>query len=265
MGCLASSRSEAINVTMPPEERSFEREALLRFGKVPADALFKAATHHGTLNNQLTLPKLKQLLAETGLETKGLESFESPVRKFYVNFLKDRLYDCRQVKLLGILLSPGTVQMKSKLLFDEFDNNGNKTLDAAEVTAMVGLLVHIALVQLPVFSVETAKAEKKLEEVSVMLNYCGKLEQARMKVTGFIRGLICTSNSVSYADFMSSLENTNAKVLFEAAKLRALCLNLEILDQDVKKTVVIAPEAQVNRQKTRMSSQKTSRRAVSTN
>ena len=265
MGCLASSRSDAINITMPQEERSFQREGMLKFGKVPADGLFKAATHHGTLDNQLTLPKLKQLLSEVGLETKGLESFEAPLRKFYTNFLKDRLYDCRQIKLLGILLSPGSVKMKSKLLFDEFDNNGNKTLDAAEVTGMVGLLVHIALVQLPIFSVETAKAEKKLEEAKVMEHYCAKLEQAHPKVSGYIRGLICTSSSVSYEDFMASLENTNANVLFEAAKLRALCLSLEVLDQNVKKTVVV-PE--VSRQKTKVGRQKTrvgNRRAVSTN
>lgn len=264
MGCLESTRSEAIKVTMPQEERSFEREGMLKFGKVPADGLFKAATHHGTLNNQLTLPKLKQLLAETGLETKGLESFEAPLRKFYVNFLKDRLYDCRQIKLLGILLSPGSVEMKSKLLFEEFDNNGNKTLDIAEVTAMVGLLVHIALVQLPVFSVETAKAEKRLEEVNVMMNYCGKLEQARSKVAGYIRGQICTSTSISYQDFMSKMVDTNAKALFKAAELRALCLNLEVIDQDVKKTVVVQ-EDQIKRQRTKVGRQRTTKKAVSTN
>jgi len=242
MGCLESGRSEAIEITLPPEERYFTREVLLRFEKVPADGLFKAASHHGSLNNQLTFPKLKQLLNAIGLETKGLDTHESPVRKFYLSFLKDRLYDCRQVKLLGILLSPGSVRMKSQLLFDEFDNNGSKTLDVAEVTAMVGLLVHIALVQLPVFSMEVAKAEKKLEEYKAMQSYSGKLALIKPKVTNYIRGLICTSNSVTYEEFIDVLASTNAKALFKASVLRALCMNLEVLDQEVKTNVVLNKE-----------------------
>lgn len=250
MGCLESGRSEAIDISPPPEERYFAREAQLKFGKVPADGLFKAATHHGSLNNQLTLPRLKQLLSDTGLETQGLQTHESPLRKFYMSFLKDRLYDCRQVKLLGILLSPGTVQMKSQLLFDEFDNNGNKTLDMAEVTAMVGLLVHIALVQLPIFSMEVAKAERKLEELKFMQNYHEKLGKIRPKVTNYIRGLICTSNSVTYKEFMDSLASTNAKALFGAAQLRSLCMSLEVLDQGVKLSVTTQENKTMKKRKT---------------
>lgn len=247
MGCFESSRSKALDVQIPMEERYFAREKTLKYGNAQVETVFRSAVRFADLNNMLTLPKLKMMLEQTGLEVSRLGTFDSPISKFYSSFCQNRTYDCRQIKLLAILLSPGAVDTKSHLLFDEFDKDGSGSLEMNEVTSMVTLAVNIALVHLPILSVEIAKTEKKEHEIQAMQTYAQKLASNKKKAANFIRGQICSSASVTYKEFLDCMKNTNAQALFHAPMLRALCLNLDILDQEVVRDEV---QQKVERTKT---------------
>ena len=239
MGCSSSSDYEpTVEITISEEEKYFNREDLLKYRNVLVEDIFAASVSYSTLQNKFTKPKLKQLMATVGLESVGLETTDSPLRHFYMKLMKGEYYESRKVKLLGILLSKGSPSTKAKLVFNEFDGNGSKTLDLQEVTSMVDTLCTLALVLLPAFSIEVAKDAKKKTELPVMQAYADKLKRLLPRTTTYLVGTIVSSGTISFSDFQNKFNSGDANVLCSAAILRSFAVDYEAtthnLDQDTE-------------------------------
>lgn len=178
------------------------------------------AFEHRSANGVLSSQQIKAAFGDCGLDFSCFGEPDNPMYKFYNDFKEDRSYSVKKLSLLAILISKGEAKDKARLLFDAYDEDGNKELAPEELRkafegaadVAIGILIDLGV----------GEHYDGMMEQSRLDTYKSKCEEMRdEKLEQIIKDVYGDAPKLEVGAFMSKMAVKHFKNLLTADGLRS--------------------------------------------